>query len=408
MKNTYIARQAILNKKLETIGYELLFRDSPENKFPDIDLDVASSKLIIQNHIYGDIQTISMGKLAFINFTEFALIQKYPLMFENNLIVIELMGHSKPSHKLLSIVKYYHEKGYQFALTEYDLAAHWDEFFPFIDIIKINMDEINSKRIRSVMPRIKSHNIKLAAERIETKYQQQSLAEVGFNYFQGFFYHEPEVVTEVKLTSLKTQMLMLLTETYKKPIDYNHIANIISHDVNLTVGLLKMVNNVSTGTKVEVTSLKQAAIYLGDNKLCQFIAILAVSNLTSDTADELCNQALIVGKMMDELSDKAPLKHLKEYAFITGLLSTVDIVLSMPIEKIMEIMPLAKPIEKALIERKGELGNLLQLTTAFILGEEEVIPELIATQDLSQDINKDALQQSFLEASKWCAELDIF
>ena len=37
MKNTYIARQAILNTNMETIGYELFFRDSPENKFPEID-----------------------------------------------------------------------------------------------------------------------------------------------------------------------------------------------------------------------------------------------------------------------------------------------------------------------------------------------------------------------------------
>ncbi len=79
MKHTYIARQAILNEKLETIGYELLFRDSCDNKFPDIEHDVASSKLIIQNHIHGDIETISMGKLSFINFTENCLIHKFPL-----------------------------------------------------------------------------------------------------------------------------------------------------------------------------------------------------------------------------------------------------------------------------------------------------------------------------------------
>ena len=38
------------------------------NKFPEIDPDVASSKLIIQNHIHGDIKALSMGKVSFINF----------------------------------------------------------------------------------------------------------------------------------------------------------------------------------------------------------------------------------------------------------------------------------------------------------------------------------------------------
>ena len=85
MKNTYIARQAILNERSETIGYELLFRDSPDNKFPEVGHDIASSKLIIQNHLHGDIRKISMNKVAYINFTENCLIHKYPLVFRYKL-----------------------------------------------------------------------------------------------------------------------------------------------------------------------------------------------------------------------------------------------------------------------------------------------------------------------------------
>ena len=61
MKISYIARQAILDRNHQTVGYELLFRDSPNNKFPEIDQDMASSKLIIQNHFQGDIQSVSLG-----------------------------------------------------------------------------------------------------------------------------------------------------------------------------------------------------------------------------------------------------------------------------------------------------------------------------------------------------------
>lgn len=403
MKNTYIARQAILNNKLETVGYELFFRDSPENRFPEIDQDVASSKLIIQNHIYGDIKTLSMGKVAFINFTEHALIQKYPLMFEKSTIVIELVGHQKPTKKSLKIIEYYHDKGYQIALTEYDLATHWDEFFPYISIIKINVEKINTKRILSVLPRMKPYNIKLAAERVETKHQQQTLVEVGFSYFQGYFYHQPEIIAEQKLTSLKTQMLLLISETFKTPINYDEVAKIISHDVNLTIGLLKMVNNVSTGSKVEITSLKQAAVYLGDDKLCQFVAILALSNLTSDTPDEVCRQALITGKMMVELSHHNGLVAVSEFAFITGLLSAIDVMLAMPFAQIIKTMPLASPIEQALLKKDGPLGELLTLTTAFITGSDDDTKHLMA----SYALDKQTMQQEFLNASQWCNDLGI-
>lgn len=408
MNHSYIARQAILNEKSETIGYELLFRESNDNKFPDMEHDVASSKLIIQNRIHGDIKTISMGKLSFINFTEKCLIHKFPLMFDKDTIVIEIVGAEKPTKKLLKIIKFYHESGYLVALTEYDLAPHWDVLFPYIDIVKIDIEKINTKRIIPVIARMKPFNIAVAAEKVETRNQQQTLAEVGFDYFQGYFYHVPEIIEGQALAPIKTQMLSLLSETFNYPLNYESVADIISHDINLTIGLLKMVNNSATGTRVEITSLKQAAAYLGEDKLRQFVSILALSNLTSDTTDEVCKQALITGKMMLALSDNITFKAVNDYAFITGLLSAIEVMLSMPIAEIVKTMPLAEPIETALVEHSGLLGQLLDLTTNYILGHEKLQSNEDLINSLQQyGLDKDLVQAEFLKATQWCVDLNI-
>ena len=408
MKNTYIARQAILNERSETIGYELLFRDSPENKFPEIEHDIASSKLIIQNHIHGDIQTISMGKLAFINFTENCLIHKFPLMFDKDSIVIELVGHLEPTNKLLKIIKFYHEEGYMIALTQYDLALHWDVLFPYIDIVKVDIEKINTKRIVPAVARMRPYNIAIAAERVETRNQQQTLAEVGFDYFQGYFYHQPEIIEGQALAPIKAQMLNLLSETFNSPLNFEVVAEIISHDLNLTVGLLKMVNNVSTGTRVEITSLKQAAAYLGEEKLRQFVSILALSNLTTESTDEVCKQALITGKMMFALSKVEAFRPVNDFAFITGLLSAIEVMLSMPMEEIVKTMPLAEPIETALVKHDGLLGQLLDLTTSFILGHHHLKTNDTLDNSLNQfHLDKKLVQKEFLKASKWCKDLNI-
>lgn len=403
MKKTYIARQAVFDNQLNTIGYELFFRDSPDNKFPEVDQDIASSKLIIQNHIQNDIQTLSMGKLAFINFTESNLIHKFPLMFDKDLIVIELVGHIRPTNNLIKIVKYYHQQGYKIALTEYDLAEHWDVLFPYIAIVKVNIEKINTKRLKTAVERMKNFAISISAERVETKNQKQTLAEIGFNFFQGYFYHQTEMIEGQALTTLKTMMLQLLSETANTKLDFSRIAHIISQDVNLTIGLLKMVNNVSTGTRVEIECLKQATTYLGEKKLRQLVAILALSNLTSDKADEVCKQALITGQMMQSLSHSGQFTAIQEFAFMTGLLSSIDIILSMPVTDILKTMPLAKPIENALISNEGLLGNLLSLTMAFVTDDYVEIDTLIAQNGLDKAI----LQQAFLDACHWCSALEI-
>ena len=403
MKNTYIARQAIQDRQSTTVGYELLFRDSIDNNFPEIDHDIATSKLIIQNHIHGDIEAISMGKLAFINFTEKCLVNKYPLMFNKDSIVIELVGQKAPTNRLLKIVKYYCEKGYTIALTEYDLQEHWDILFPYIKLIKVDMEKTNAKRLPPLVKRLKPFGIKLVAERVETKFQLQSLAEVGFNYYQGFFYHEPEIIEGQTLAPIKTQMLSLLSETFNSPLDFDKIAEIISHDVNLTVGLLKMVNNVSTGTRVEITSLKQAAAYLGEDKLKQFVSILALSKLTSEHTDEVSKQALITGKMMTAIAAHGEFSSVKDFAFITGLLSSIEVLLSMPMAEIVKTMPLADTIVEALVHHEGLLGELLKLTTAYITGTDDAVLDKFKNYGLDTKL----IKEEFIDASKWCSALDI-
>lgn len=401
MQNTYIARQAIFDSQSNTVGYELLFRNSPDNYFPEIDLDVASSKLIIQNHLHGDIQKISMNKIAYINFTENCLIHKYPLVFDKNTIVIELVGQPEPSQRLLKIVKYYYDKGYKIALTEYDLNAQWEMLFPYLSIIKIDVEKINTKRLPPIVKKIRPFGIKLIAEKVETKYQQQSLIEVGFDYYQGFFYHQPEVIEGKILTPIKIQMLNLLSETFNYPLNFDNIAEIISHDVNLTYSLLKMVNNVATGTRIEITSLKQAAAYLGEDKLRQFVSILALSNLTSDSTDELAKQALITGRLMAAIAKENVFKSIQDFAFITGLLSAIEVMLSMPMEEIMKTMPLAAPIQNALVNHEGLLGDLLDLTTKYITGSGDNLAHSID----SYSIDAGFLQQEFVSASQWCFDL---
>ncbi|UUO22223.1 HDOD domain-containing protein [Colwellia sp. M166] len=403
MQISYIARQAILDRNNQTIGYELLFRDSPENKFPEIDQDIASSKLIIQNHFQSDIQSVSLGKLAFINFTERCLINKYPLMFDKSSIVIELVGHQSATPRLLNIVKYYFDKGYKIALTEYDLDEKWDILFPYIAMIKIDTEITNAKRLRPVLERLKPFDIKLIAEKVETNFQLQSLAEVGFNYYQGFFYHEPEIVEGQTLAPIKSQMLHLISETFNKPLDFDHIAEIIGHDVNLTVGLLKLVNNVSTGTRVEITSLKQAAAYLGEDKLKQFVTVLALSKLTSDKTSEVSKQSLITAKLMSNLANESAFVEISDFAFITGLLSAIEVILSMPIDEILKTMPLAKPIEDALVNHSGLLGTLLELTTNYITGNGDNIQQLTEFYGLDGNF----IHKEFVSASNWCKSLDI-
>ena len=92
------------------------------------------------------------------------------------------------------------------------------------------MDKVNAKRVFPLLNKFQRFDVQLIAEKVETRYQLQSLAEIGFKYYQGFFYHEPEIIKGKVIAPIKTQMLQLMGETFNTPINFNHIAEIISHD----------------------------------------------------------------------------------------------------------------------------------------------------------------------------------
>jgi EAL and modified HD-GYP domain-containing signal transduction protein len=142
--------------------------------------------------------------------------------------------------------------------------------------------------------------------------------------------------------------------------------------------------------------------------LRQFFSILSLSNLTSDTTDEVCKQALITGKMMLALSNKGDFKAVSDFAFITGLLSAIEVMLSMPMAEIIKTMPLAQPIETALVAHGGLLGKLLDLTTSYILGHENLQSNGSLNESLQNySLDKQIVQEEFLKASEWCHSLNI-
>jgi EAL and modified HD-GYP domain-containing signal transduction protein len=67
--NFYAARQPILDKDKNLYAYELLFRDSVDNVFPEIDGDEATSKMIEASQFNMGISGFTGSKPAFINFT---------------------------------------------------------------------------------------------------------------------------------------------------------------------------------------------------------------------------------------------------------------------------------------------------------------------------------------------------
>ena len=48
---SFVARQAIFDENMNTVGYELLFRDSMTNRFPDVTPEYATAQIIVEQFL---------------------------------------------------------------------------------------------------------------------------------------------------------------------------------------------------------------------------------------------------------------------------------------------------------------------------------------------------------------------
>jgi len=358
----YAARQPILDVNKKLYAYELLFRDSIDNVFPDIDGDEATSKMIEASKFNMGISEFTSTKPAFINFTLETLSQGYPEMLTNEEVVVEVLETVKPGKKLLGICKDLHSKGYTIALDDYEHQSVWAHFYPFIKIIKIDIQQTDFEAIKQVIAAIKDHpHIELLAEKVETYQEYDQAQQLGFKYFQGFFFAKPEMVKAKSLSPSQLAMAELLYETSKPELDLASITSVFERDVSLSYKLLRYANSAIFKRRSEVSTIKQALVILGSGELKRFLGLMFAVTANPDKPTELIKLAMTRAKFCELVAQDMKSKLDTSIAFLTGLLSMIDAILDEELADILGKLPLASEIKEPLLTRKGTMSAIIKL-----------------------------------------------
>lgn len=358
----YAARQPILDIDKKLYAYELLFRDSIDNVFPEIDADEATTRMIEASNFNVGLSEFTGSKPAFINFTLETLAKGYPETLSTDEVVIEILETVKPGKKLLEICQDLNEKGYTIALDDYIHQSVWRHFYPFIKIIKIDWQDISIDTIKEIKLAITEFpHIKLLAEKVETYEEYNQALELGFELFQGFFFAKPEMVKTKNLSPSQMAMAELLYETSKPDLDLASITSVFERDVTLSYKLLRYANSPIFRRRNEISTIKQALVILGSGELKRFLGLMFAANVNPDKPSELINSAMTRAKFCELVAEQVNAPIDTSIAFLTGLLSLIDAIVDEELESILAKLPLAQEIKDSLLTRKGTMAALIKL-----------------------------------------------
>jgi EAL and modified HD-GYP domain-containing signal transduction protein len=398
---SYVARQPILDIDQQVVAYELLFRDGQSNSFPNIDPNQATSNILTNNHLTMGLEQVTGNLPAYINFHADALISHFPSFLDPKNVVLEILEDVPVTKELLSACQALKDKGYTLALDDFDFDKKWQVFYPIVDIIKVDVLEFSILEVSKLVRSLDGLNITLLAEKVETAQQFEKLKMLGFTLFQGYFFAKPEMLKQKKMTTAKQNILELISQASKVDLDINTISGIFAIDPSLTYKLLRFINSPTYGSSQEITSLKHALAYIGQVELKKFIALLALSDLSSGKNSEIMRISLTRAKFCEQIALFRFESENPPKAFLTGLLSLIDGILDHDLASVLKVLPVHEEIKSALRSEQNDLAHYLALVKNIEQGQwqdSEIIAEKI-------NLSSDVCFQAYKKSLSWADEM---
>ncbi|MCW8930440.1 MAG: HDOD domain-containing protein [Gammaproteobacteria bacterium] len=371
MPEIFVGRQPIYNKQLKIYGYELLFRSdgSPANAFQAIGADGATSTTIINSYLEIGLEKLVGNRLAFINLTEQFMLNENSLPISPKQAVLEILEDIVITDEIIEASKRLKSQGFILALDDYIYNPDHKPLMPYIDIVKIDIMQLSEEELVDHVNILKTFDVKLLAEKIETMDEFFLCHRLGFEYFQGYFLSKPRVIKKKTLASNKMAVLNLLSILMNPESDMDEIEEAIGFDVSFSYKMLKLINSALFNLNRKIDSIRQAIVILGRKRLRSWASLLALSSL-DDRPSEILHLTMVRAKMCELLSEAAGLQD-QESFFTVGLFSGLDILMERELSDLLKPLPLNQDIVNALISHEGDCGEAIQCVMAYEVSDFE-------------------------------------
>ncbi|MDR0918301.1 MAG: HDOD domain-containing protein [Oscillospiraceae bacterium] len=382
---SYIVRQAIVDERQNTFGYEILYTD---NRFNTTEVDETTAANAIENFLSSmDSERFLSGKTALITFTSNLLEKSIPKMFSTNKLIIQIEDSLITNPDTIKLIKKYQMQGFKFAIVDFEFAPRFFSILDIVDYIKVSFKNYytSSSSIENIVRIGKSFGKQIIGYNIESQEAYDKAKEYGCTYFQGAFVSEKLPTTIKKVDYLRSNFFLLMVAVTKDEPDVDEIEKLISRDVSLTFSLLKLVNSAYFALRNRARSVKQALVILGLGQLKHWIYLLSFKQDDGSMPDELIKISFLRATFSGELSEYVNnLMMSKSEAYLMGMFSTLGKLMQLPLEEILEQLPISDEIKNALLYQQGKAGLLYRLVLSYERADWKAISEIATDLDIPQ------------------------
>ena len=396
----YVGRQPIFDAEQRIFGYELLFRTSMVNCFSGDSVD-ATRKMIDTILLLGKETLAGKGK-AFVNFTRQAITERLTTLLPAQSTVVEVLETVVVDDEVFAACVELKQLGYRIALDDFIPGTTSERLVQLADYIKMDFRAWSPAELTAIRDRLEGTGAALLAEKVETEAEFHQAADQGYRFFQGYFFARPTILQNRVLPPNQMVYMQILSAVSREQPDHEAIARLVMAEASLSFRVLRSVNSAAMGMRNKITSIRHAILLLGVDQLRKVVTVAIATNLgaKSGAQSELILLALKRArfcKLMAGFTRQPPGEQ-----YLIGLISVFNIILQMPMETVLEMLPLSPEASGALLghDRDDPAGISLRLVQAY---EQQLWQQCF---DICRDlhISEARLTDIYVVALNWAAD----
>lgn len=387
----FLGRQPIFDARLQLYGYELLFRAGFENAFSG-DPEVATRQ-VLDNYL---LLALDSGAGAnFVNCTRDALVQKLVTLLPPRGTVLEILENISPDAEVLDACRALKRMGFRFALDDFTPDAEKLPFMEIADFIKVDFRASSAAERREVYTMAAGRGIRFIAEKVENAEEVERARAEGNEFFQGYFFSKPSVVSQSDIPPSKLAHMRLLLALNRSPFDLREIEHLVMAETSLCYRLLRLVNSALFGLPKEIRSVRSALVMIGEVEFRKLVTVTMAGMMSEDQPHALVSLALQRARFCELLASAAHENASEQY--LMGMLSLVDAMLHKPMNQVVDSLPLREEVKAALMGKTCPLSAPLNLIRHYEAGEWQLCADYQRTLGISEA----NVAQFYLDSIRW-------
>jgi EAL and modified HD-GYP domain-containing signal transduction protein len=345
-----LTRRPILDRRGRIHGHELLLRA------PSVPPEQAAATALVA--LGGDVP-------AWIDATRELVLALDPFPAAPGAVVLELDARTAIDDELVARLERLRVEGHAVALDDFLPGTEAERLLPLVDAIKLDLNAYGPAGVSAVLERLPPSRPLVVVYNVASPAQRDAVWRCGGDLVEGWFFELPDPARERPAPVDSVERIRALVGLGAHPT-FEEVETVVAGDPGLAIRLLRFANSAAVGSRRRFSSVREAMVLLGSERVRQFLLLVLLSDVGRGRP-ALVQAAVLRGRLCERIAADLELAD-PHAAFTVGLLSIADALLDQRMVDVLRTLPISGALRWAIGGRGGPLGAVLDLAVRIERG----------------------------------------